>query len=1660
NDPGNTYSFVSAMGFFNLYNFDYLSFWVWNNGSPLKFRIRLEDKNGNPWESNWAGIEPAMATTSANWENLVVDLTRAFSAHKAGSIDLRAITQIMFIAAPGDGSASGEFWLDDMEVQRAPNSAPLEAFESDFYGWSAGTNFVLTNTTEQFYNSGAATGLGQRSLRIKWGRKGVNYDNFIYTPSHDTNNSPRDRIGFYPNFKLSNNKTLELWVRSYTESNMPVLLKFNSTDVGTKNYTTRGSWQKLSWIYTNVAASTNVQTVWFMPYPGQSDTGGTIYIDGLNLVGGTAPVIPTAPTGFWTTATAPDGDGVYTMLWSAVSGVSGYQLQESTNASFATYTVSNLTGRAIRFTKTVTPAGVTYYYRVCSRIISGGVTNQGSCTAPVAATVKQIPNAARQYEVLDNYDGKTLAATYWQSDPAAPYVYTLDFTSTQAVHSGTKALKVTYNKAHETNNGYSCFSMAGFLNLRNYDYLSFWVYNNGSPLKFRLHLEDSAGRPWESCWANIEPRMMTAAADWENLVVDLTRTFAAHNATNIDMQQITQVMFMVEPGNVKTSGVFWLDDIELHRAGNSAPLEVFESDYYGWASGGPFVIGSVSNQFRNDGSLTGLGQQSLKVSWTNKTADYSNVAYVPSHDPAAPAGRIGAYPNLLLGGNGFVELWVKSTTDNNLPILLKLDANDVSVQTYTGNGQWQRLTWDYSALGGAGAVNNMVFYPYPGKADTGGTVYFDDLNLIGGSGPVLPVAPAGLAASAPVQRCFTVSWNAVSNATNYELVEADNLNFTGSAAYYPSGTSVGLGPRRSGTYYYRVRSNVPANGSDNYGSFSAPIAVTVVNHAPVVQGQSVAVAKNTAKPITLSGTDADGDALTYRVATAPAHGSVVGTPPQVAYQPDLNYSGADSFTFVANDGEMNSAAATVALSVSDTNDMVRILGTHNHSDAEFAQGNYILDFFLATDPVSKFPKELNTSWLPAVYVHADLNQVQVDRGLTVSLVPAWNNGSGVLYVGIEVWTGSRWVEAGRTPCSMNDAGYVYVHPSYLRVGMNDLRLMAYSGTAGTTAVNWDQLVFGLQAQDVRWAFGVNDYGSAEFQQGNFNLWVNADTATSADFPKEINSSWYPDQYLSFTLDQAGCQRPYQLNFDVSWNDGSGALSVALQRWDGSTWKQIGWAELSSALPGTIEIPADELKEGVNDWRLHVLGGSGGTTVVVWDRLALMKRVDQPVVVKDMLLTVLDTSLNFYLSTNAVHHDGFPLTALKVTDRPRYGYSNPTEWGLAIQAWIAAAEIGKIAKTSAAARIETSLNTMLALQADPSQFKYGLFYPYYTVVGADGRDVPFPYHDAYHELPSGDCALLWGSVNVAEGWLRQNGFTQIVAKAVSMKDAMDFRSCYRVLGGTNYGIAMLINADTGNLSASTWNNWADEGGLVNAVSYTAGSTTLDEFDLILSCQNRPPRTWSGVTTRESAWFSAAFTWPQRTMLGFPMFGDARERIYGIYSFIPAGRGHFLYADYAGIDYAGFSDAMTQTWLGQALVARYAPPNIPNIVEPTPPAHIQPHGLFVWFGALDVLEDSFVERAFELAVLLKNDSKGYWHASYSQDPYGFEVVASPYMNDAGYNGADDGRFIFETLSQSYTVLPIYEGLQRMSGNRTFQSFASQVPGCTNTTDLLIQRAYPNP
>src|SRR5215208_1206318 len=125
------------------------------------------------------------------------------------------------------------------------------------------------------------------------------------------------------------------------------------------------------------------------------------------------------------------------------------------------------------------------------------------------------------------------------------------------------------------------------------------------------------------------------------------------------------------------------------------------------------------------------------------------------------------------------------------------------------------------------------------------------------------------------------------------------------------------------------------NPSSTNGNITDLIAhFDSAKQAPEAQPQPiVSTDEDTAKSITLSGTDEGGDNLTFFIVSGPSHGTLgpigaltcAGTAPRtcsanVTYTPDNDYNGFDIFSFKADDGTEGSYPAPVSMLVDPVND--------------------------------------------------------------------------------------------------------------------------------------------------------------------------------------------------------------------------------------------------------------------------------------------------------------------------------------------------------------------------------------------------------------------------------------------------------------------------------------------------------------------------------------------------------------------------------------------------------------------------------------------------------------------------------------------------------------------------------------------------------------------
>jgi hypothetical protein len=114
---------------------------------------------------------------------------------------------------------------------------------------------------------------------------------------------------------------------------------------------------------------------------------------------------------------------------------------------------------------------------------------------------------------------------------------------------------------------------------------------------------------------------------------------------------------------------------------------------------------------------------------------------------------------------------------------------------------------------------------------------------------------------------------------------------------------------------------VASDGSGFSNTATVTITVNSVNDAPVAVDDDYIVDQNSILTVSAPGvlandTDTDGDTLTAVLDADPVHGAVaLSTDGGFVYIPVRGYSGPDAFTYMANDGSLDSNVATVNILV-------------------------------------------------------------------------------------------------------------------------------------------------------------------------------------------------------------------------------------------------------------------------------------------------------------------------------------------------------------------------------------------------------------------------------------------------------------------------------------------------------------------------------------------------------------------------------------------------------------------------------------------------------------------------------------------------------------------------------------------------------------------------
>ncbi|SHN32431.1 Ig-like domain-containing protein, partial [Chitinophaga sp. CF418] len=360
-------------------------------------------------------------------------------------------------------------------------------------------------------------------------------------------------------------------------------------------------------------------------------------------------------------------------------------------------------------------------------------------------------------------------------------------------------------------------------------------------------------------------------------------------------------------------------DPASHSAGiYSATITIKNSDADADKADYTFVVTAGSNQLPTvtNGSVSANEDNTLVFKDTDFTGHYT--------DPdGTPLNKIKV---LSLPQHGTLMLNGAAVTVGQ-----EIPAADLGNITFVPDADWNGTTsFDWVASDGAGyattpstmtitidPVNDAPVVTVPASATvseetatviTG--ISFTDIDAGTGIVTVTISVPSG-AFSATSGGGVTVSGTPDALVLNGSLTDinafiANNLSYT--SVHNPPATVI-------------VTVNISDNGNTGAGgplqdTKTFPIQITSVNTPPTGTGDTKTTIQDTPVNGAVSGTDPDGDPLTFAKDTDPAHGSVVvNTDGTYTYTPAAGYTGTDQFTIIISDGQGGTATVTVDITV-------------------------------------------------------------------------------------------------------------------------------------------------------------------------------------------------------------------------------------------------------------------------------------------------------------------------------------------------------------------------------------------------------------------------------------------------------------------------------------------------------------------------------------------------------------------------------------------------------------------------------------------------------------------------------------------------------------------------------------------------------------------------
>ncbi|MHB9005112.1 MAG: tandem-95 repeat protein, partial [Coriobacteriia bacterium] len=371
----------------------------------------------------------------------------------------------------------------------------------------------------------------------------------------------------------------------------------------------------------------------------------------------------------------------------------------------------------------------------------------------------------------------------------------------------------------------------------------------------------------------------SATADTASVDEDTTLTIAKStllsNDTDVDVDSLT-LTAVANPvhGSVSISG----DNVIFVPTANYFGSASFE---YTVSDGNLIDTETVNitvDSVNDVPSFDPIVDQTLNEDSSSQSITITNVLSGPTNEEsqivsmAATSSDVNVIPNPTVSGSG------STRTLTYVPVANAYGSTTITVTT--NDGQASNNTYSRTFTITINPINDAPV----ANPDTA-SVNEDE---------ILTIAKSALLSNDNDVEGDTLTVTSVSNSVNGSIViDGDNVVFTPIANY-----------NGSASFDYTIFDG------DLTDTTTVSITVNSVNDYPVVNSQTVTTEEDTAVEITLSGSDVDGDTLTYTIIDSPSNGTLGAVFDNlVTYTPNANYTGDDSFIFKADDTDSISSTS-------------------------------------------------------------------------------------------------------------------------------------------------------------------------------------------------------------------------------------------------------------------------------------------------------------------------------------------------------------------------------------------------------------------------------------------------------------------------------------------------------------------------------------------------------------------------------------------------------------------------------------------------------------------------------------------------------------------------------------------------------------------------------